>query len=102
MNGLTKFPARPVDGYRSFVDTRPPLERSRFEKLAASGERPDVMVICCCDSRVSLEAIFDAHPGGFFVVHNGPAAKENAGRDARTIFDGPAQLVLSASKAPCQ
>ena len=82
MNGLTKFPARPVDGYRSFVDTRPPLERSRFEKLAASGQRPDVMVICCCDSRVSPEAIFDAHPGEFFVVRNGPAAKANAGRDA--------------------
>jgi carbonic anhydrase len=70
MDGLTKFPARLVDGYRSFVDTRLPLERSRFEKLAASGQRPEVMVICCCDSRVSPEVIFDAHPGELFVVRN--------------------------------
>jgi carbonic anhydrase len=65
-----KFPACLVDGYRSFVDTRLPLERSRFEKLAASGQRPEVMVICCCDSRVSPEVIFDAHPGELFVVRN--------------------------------
>jgi carbonic anhydrase len=65
-----RFPARLVDGYRSFVDTRLPLERSRFEKLAASGQRPEVMVICCCDSRVSPEVIFDAHPGELFVVRN--------------------------------
>jgi carbonic anhydrase len=70
MDGLTKFPARLVNGYRSFVDTRLPLERSRFEKLAASGQRPEVMVICCCDSRVSPEVIFDAHPGELFVVRN--------------------------------
>jgi len=70
MDGLTKFPARLVDGYRNFVDTRLPLERSRFEKLAASGQRPEVMVICCCDSRVSPEVIFDAHPGELFVVRN--------------------------------
>jgi carbonic anhydrase len=28
------------------------------------------MVICCCDSRVSPEVIFDAHPGEMFVVRN--------------------------------
>ncbi len=70
MGRVMKFPARLVDGYRAFVDTRLPLERSRFEKLAASGQRPESMVICCCDSRVSPEVIFDAHPGELFVVRN--------------------------------
>jgi carbonic anhydrase len=65
-----KFPDRLAEGYHSFVQTRLPLERSRFEKLAASGQRPEVMVICCCDSRVSPEVIFDAHPGELFVVRN--------------------------------
>ena len=64
------FPGRLIDGYRDFVKERLPLERSRFEKLAASGQRPEVMVICCCDSRVSPEVIFDAHPGELFVVRN--------------------------------
>jgi len=64
------FPTRLIDGYRVFVDTRLPLERSRYQKLAETGQRPDVMVICCCDSRVSPEVIFDAHPGEIFVVRN--------------------------------
>jgi carbonic anhydrase len=64
------FPSRLIDGYRAFVDTRLPLERSRFQKLAETGQQPEVMVICCCDSRVSPEVIFDAHPGELFVVRN--------------------------------
>ena len=64
------FPARLFDGYQSFVDSRLPLERSRYQKLAETGQRPEIMVICCCDSRVSPEVIFDAHPGEMFVVRN--------------------------------
>jgi carbonic anhydrase len=64
------FPARLIEGYRAFVATRLPVERSRFERLAQSGQQPDVMVIGCCDSRVSPEVIFDAHPGELFVVRN--------------------------------
>jgi carbonic anhydrase len=64
------FPTRLLDGYRTFVDTRLPLERSRYEKLAEAGQRPEVLVITCCDSRVSPEIIFDAHPGEMFVVRN--------------------------------
>jgi carbonic anhydrase len=65
-----RFPPRLADGYQAFVDTRLPLERSRFQKLAETGQKPEVMVICCCDSRVSPEVIFDAHPGELFVVRN--------------------------------
>jgi carbonic anhydrase len=64
------LPSRLVDGYRAFVAHRLPLERSRYEKLAETGQKPEVMVICCCDSRVSPEVIFDAHPGELFVVRN--------------------------------
>jgi carbonic anhydrase len=64
------FPTRLIEGYRAFVDTRLPLERSRYQKLAETGQQPKVMVICCCDSRVSPEVIFDAHPGELFVVRN--------------------------------
>jgi carbonic anhydrase len=65
-----KFPPRLIDGYHAFTATRLPLERSRFQKLAETGQQPEVMVICCCDSRVSPEVIFDAHPGELFVVRN--------------------------------
>src|SRR3984885_6872666 len=65
-----RFPPRLTDGYRAFVATRLPVERSRYQKLAETGQRPETMVIGCCDSRVSPEVIFDAHPGELFVVRN--------------------------------
>src|SRR5262249_31107649 len=37
---------------------------------AREGQSPEVMVIGCCDSRVSPEVIFDARPGELFVVRN--------------------------------
>src|ERR687893_883852 len=64
------FPERLVAGYRAFLDGRFPGERSRFAALAETGQRPEVMVIGCCDSRVSPEVIFDASPGELFVVRN--------------------------------
>jgi carbonic anhydrase len=64
------LPARMIDGYRAFVEHRLPLESSRYHKLAETGQNPEVMVICCCDSRVSPEVIFDSHPGELFVVRN--------------------------------
>jgi carbonic anhydrase len=38
--------------------------------LAEAGQRPEVMVIGCIDSRVSPEVIFDAAPGELLVVRN--------------------------------
>jgi carbonic anhydrase len=64
------FPERLIAGYRSFLADRLPRERSRFAALAETGQRPEVMVIGCCDSRVSPEVIFDASPGELFVVRN--------------------------------
>src|SRR5918992_3377509 len=64
------LPERLVDGYRAFLGERFPRERDRFAVLAEAGQRPEVMVIGCCDSRVSPEVIFDAGPGELFVVRN--------------------------------
>jgi carbonic anhydrase len=67
---MIAFPQRLVDGYRSFLSERLPHEQSRFRELADRGQSPEVMVIGCCDSRVSPEVIFDARPGELFVVRN--------------------------------
>ena len=56
-------------GYRAFLDERFPRERGRYERVAG-GQKPETMVIGCCDSRVAPEAIFDASPGELFVVRN--------------------------------
>ena len=64
------FPARLLAGYRSFARSRLPVEQARFQELANSGQQPQVMVIGCCDSRVSPGVIFDARPGEMFTLRN--------------------------------
>src|ERR1044071_3934155 len=64
------FPQRLIDGYCAFLDGRLRREQDRYRALAEAGQSPEVMVIGCCDSRVSPEVIFDARPGELFVVRN--------------------------------
>jgi carbonic anhydrase len=67
---MTTFPPRLLDGYRSFRAARLPREQARYRDLAEEGQSPEIMVVGCCDSRVSPEVIFDAGPGEMFVVRN--------------------------------
>ena len=64
------FPQQLLDGYRAFLMGRLRHEQDRYRGLAESGQSPQIMVIGCCDSRVSPEVIFDARPGELFVVRN--------------------------------
>lgn len=64
------FPPHLISGYQTFTSQRLPTEQSRFRELSERGQSPEVMVIGCCDSRVSPEVIFDASPGELFVVRN--------------------------------
>ena len=66
----TLFPRRLVEGYESFVTGRFSSEQQRYRTLAEQGQKPRVMMIGCCDSRVAPEVIFDAGPGEIFVVRN--------------------------------
>src|ERR1700744_4583948 len=67
---MITFPRRLLDGYRTFATERLPTAQNRYRELSVRGQSPEVMVIGCCDSRVSPEAIFDAGPGELFVVRN--------------------------------
>jgi carbonic anhydrase len=64
------FPVRLIEGYHGFRNGRLRHEQDRYRELAEAGQSPEVMVIGCCDSRVSPEVIFDARPGELFVVRN--------------------------------
>jgi carbonic anhydrase len=64
------FPQRLIDGYGAFAIGRLQSEQDRYRELAEHGQTPEIMVIGCCDSRVSPEVIFDARPGELFVVRN--------------------------------
>ncbi len=62
--------AAPVGGYEAFLGGRFAREYDRFHHLAEAGQNPRILLIGCCDSRVSPEVIFDAGPGEIFVIRN--------------------------------
>jgi carbonic anhydrase len=66
----TLLPARLVEGYEAFLGGSFRREQDRYRQLASRGQRPKILLFGCCDSRVSPEVIFDAHPGEIFVVRN--------------------------------
>lgn len=64
------FPKHLLDGYQSFANGRLPEQREIARELAEKGQKPETMVIACCDSRAAPETIFCADPGEMFVVRN--------------------------------
>lgn len=64
------LPDRLLEGYFAFQNGRFGSERARYEELAREGQKPEIMVIACCDSRAAPEMIFDSSPGELFVVRN--------------------------------
>jgi carbonic anhydrase len=64
------LPQRLVGGYEAFLGGRFAREYDRFHHLAEAGQSPKILLIGCCDSRVSPEVIFDAGPGEIFVIRN--------------------------------
>lgn len=59
-----------LDGYRRFRSGEYQSQRRRFDRLAAEGQSPPVMIVACCDSRVDPARVFDVDPGEVFVLRN--------------------------------
>lgn len=67
---MKDMPQSLFEGYVAFKYGRLRTERARYHELAAKGQKPEVMLVGCCDSRAAPETIFDAIPGQLFVVRN--------------------------------
>ncbi|MEX0346908.1 MAG: carbonic anhydrase [Rhizobiaceae bacterium] len=67
---MSHFPPKLANGYRNFIAGRYADESNRYRKLASEGQKPETMIIACCDSRAAPETIFDTGPGELFVVRN--------------------------------
>ena len=66
----TMFPDRLAAGYRAFRQGRFADEQARYARLAQVGQRPEILLVGCIDSRCAPETIFDAAPGELVVVRN--------------------------------
>ncbi len=59
-----------LTGYQRFRDKSWPERRATFEALSDHGQRPQVIVIACVDSRVDPAVIFDTAPGELLTIRN--------------------------------
>lgn len=67
---MKDFPDYLLNGYKNFMSGRYTDERERYRALADTGQKPQTLIIACCDSRSAPETIFDCGPGELFVVRN--------------------------------
>ena len=67
---MSVLPQRLLSGYDAFRAGRLAEQSERYRKLAEAGQKPEILLIGCCDSRVAPEIIFDAGPGEMFVLRN--------------------------------
>jgi carbonic anhydrase len=93
------FPTRLTKGYESFLSGRLAHELERYENLAKDGQKPEIMVIGCGDSRVAPETIFDAGPGEIFVIRNIANLVPPCENDTQSSYHGTSAAIEFAVNA---
>lgn len=59
-----------IAGYEKFREKYTKGDNTIMRQLAHFGQKPEIMVIGCCDSRVDPALILQCDPGDLFVVRN--------------------------------
>lgn len=59
-----------LNGYTAFRNDYLKGNQSTLQRLSHEGQKPEIMVIACCDSRVDPALILQCDPGDLFVVRN--------------------------------
>ncbi len=67
---MKKIFAKILTGYRAFREKYAHSDQSVMRYLSHHGQKPDIMVVACCDARVDPALILQCDPGDLFVVRN--------------------------------
>ena len=59
-----------IEGYRLFRQKYAIGDHSVMSYLSAYGQKPEIMLVACCDARVDPALILQCEPGDLFVVRN--------------------------------
>ncbi len=59
-----------IKGYSNFRKKYATGDNSIMKNLAYHGQKPEIMVVSCCDSRVDPALILQCDPGDLFIVRN--------------------------------
>ena len=69
-NNKTPLPKFLKNRYNVWKATSYLQNEKNIKKLAKLGQKPQAMIISCCDSRVNVASIFGAKEGDFFIHRN--------------------------------
>ena len=67
---LSPLPKFLSNRYKNWKSTTFSNNLNKFKNLASLGQKPNSMIISCCDSRVHVTSIFEADEGEFFIHRN--------------------------------
>ncbi|MCF6343679.1 MAG: carbonic anhydrase [Devosiaceae bacterium] len=67
---MENFPKYLLAGYTDFKNNGYEKQAEKYHELADDGQKPETLIISCCDSRATPEAIFNTKVGELFVVRN--------------------------------
>jgi len=59
-----------MQGYREFREKYADGNESVMQQLADYGQKPEIMFVSCCDSRVDPALILQCNPGDLFIARN--------------------------------
>lgn len=59
-----------IDGYEDFKEKKFSKYKKKFYELVKEGQKPKILFISCCDSRVVPNLITNTDPGDMFIVRN--------------------------------
>ena len=59
-----------LQGYKTFREKYASSDESVMHQLSYHGQKPEIMVVACCDSRVDPSLILQCDPGDLFIVRN--------------------------------
>ncbi len=67
---MENFPKYLLAGYADFKNNGYKKQAEKYHELADEGQKPETLIISCCDSRATPEVIFNTKVGELFVVRN--------------------------------
>lgn len=59
-----------IAGFRRFRERHFESHDNLYQRLVERGQKPRILVVACCDSRVDPALVFDCDPGDLFVIRN--------------------------------
>ena len=70
MDKVKPLPASLAQRYQGWKATAFADNHALHRRLASEGQKPQTMIISCCDSRLNVSSIFGADPGEMFIHRN--------------------------------